>query len=192
MTQLLLFLPFTKNLAISKPPPTTHNGPMFTVMLRLRHVTKTTICSPYVHKRLHNKSLWQQAFFCCCCFLWLRSKGKKIKFILLTAEDRFALGGHCDKDRPSRMENWFPAIISCRLLSTLGTTLAYTPIIPALTAPLNTWTPFNPFWFCLFSSYVVFIFLHTLSSDLKAQNKEPNHCTAPNNPPVSRSQTHML
>ena len=44
------------------------------------------------------------------------------------------------------------------------------------------------------SLYVVFIFLHLLSSKLKAQRKEPDHYVAPNNPSSSSlpSNTHAL
>lgn len=55
--RLLLVRPATKILVISKPPPTSHNGPVFTFTLRLRHITKITVCSPYTNKRFYKKAL---------------------------------------------------------------------------------------------------------------------------------------
>ena len=59
------------------------------------------------------------------------------------------------------MENWFPAIISRRLLSTLRTTLAHTPIIPELWLLLWTdATVFTRFDFVYFFIRCVYVFAY--------------------------------
>lgn len=115
MTQRPIFLPSSQSLMISKPQPTSHSRPVFIVMLRLRCITKTTICS----------RTWLHFYF----FLLQKQREEDKSLSSSLLKIGFSLEAHCDTDGPSRMENWFPAIISCRLLSTLGTTLTHTPII---------------------------------------------------------------
>lgn len=53
------------------------------------------------------------------CFSLKQQKDNNKSVSPLVAEGRFSLGGHCEDEGPSGMENWFPAIIYCRLLSAL-------------------------------------------------------------------------
>lgn len=123
--RLLLVLPSTKILVISKPPPTSHNGPVFTFTLRLRHITKITVCSPYMNKRFYKKALDSEGWG-----VTQKQAEKDRAFFLPARDDRFALGGHCDKGR-AEWKNDSPQ--SSPVIFCLHT--AHTPIISA--PPLN-------------------------------------------------------
>lgn len=64
MTQLPVFLPSAQSLMISKPQPTSHSRPVFIVMLRLRRITKTTICSRTRTKDFTIKACDSEYFLC--------------------------------------------------------------------------------------------------------------------------------
>jgi len=105
--------------------------------------------------------------------VYLPRYGHFFKFISLFTKGSFSLGGHCDEDGPSRMEHWFPAIIGCRLLSTLPRFGLHSNHPWALT-PLNRWTMLTPFDFVYFLIWFVYLFAYTFqrlkSRTLEAQS----------------------
>lgn len=174
--------------------PNLHQHPTLKSCLLLRPVTKTTICSRVVNRRLHNKSFWQRAPF--VFFFSFLTKKKKAQDKSLPSSFFMKIGllSEAIVTEPDRAE-WksdslqSSPVVFCLHCAALWPTVQSSP---HWTVPLNWWTPLKPFWFCLFLYMSCLSFCIQLSRHLKAENMKLNHWTGTKEPSVSCLWTHVL